>query len=365
MSDASGCSISVSATVTGSIPPTVVSCGEVTNTSIEFVWTAVTGAVEYQYTTDNGLSGTTTNTFLDVTGLAEGETVNITVTVVGAAECGSGTEATGSCTTQNPGCPPLTITWSGLSDTYCLDAPAVSLNFSPTGGTVSGNGVTGNQFLPTSAGVGTHTLTYTLTQTVGLDVCTYDTTVNVTVVALPTTAIDGPDALCVDADGIYKFAGDASNLATISWDFGSAGTQTGEGPHTVNWAATGTETITVDVVDNNGCTASASQTVNVSDLTVSITPSAAETLAGTMVDLQAVTDNPTGEDLTYIWSPIDSTTCVDAACSQITVTPAGMTVYTVMVSNKSGCEATATQAIGCFTPTRYSFPTPFRRTEIW
>tara|TARA_B100000508_G_scaffold140085_2_gene140030 strand:+ start:39888 stop:42533 length:2646 start_codon:yes stop_codon:yes gene_type:complete len=49
----------------------------------------------------------------------------------------------------------------GNDETTCVDYDPIQLNGNPTGGTYSGPGVTGNEFDPQTAGVGSHTITYT------------------------------------------------------------------------------------------------------------------------------------------------------------------------------------------------------------
>ncbi len=76
--------------------------------------------------------------------------------------------------------PNPTATLAGAS-TACLNASALTLTGAPTGGTFSGAGVTGSSFNPTTAGVGSHDLTYvfvdnnncvdTATLTVTVSVC--------------------------------------------------------------------------------------------------------------------------------------------------------------------------------------------------
>ena len=51
---------------------------------------------------------------------------------------------------------------SGLDPSYCIDDPAVTLSGTPGGGTFSGPVMTGDDFDPGAAGVGVHTITYTL-----------------------------------------------------------------------------------------------------------------------------------------------------------------------------------------------------------
>lgn len=49
---------------------------------------------------------------------------------------------------------------SGLSPSYCLNAPSSNLTYGPAGGVLSGPGLLGSVFNPALAGVGVHTLSY-------------------------------------------------------------------------------------------------------------------------------------------------------------------------------------------------------------
>jgi uncharacterized repeat protein (TIGR01451 family) len=64
--------------------------------------------------------------------------------------------------------PPNVVIGSFPSDTLCVYSAVVALdNSSPVGGTYSGLGVTGANFDPSSAGLGTHLITYSFTDTSG------------------------------------------------------------------------------------------------------------------------------------------------------------------------------------------------------
>jgi len=63
---------------------------------------------------------------------------------------------------------PADTAFSGLPAVMCENAASASLVGAVAGGTFSGTGVTGSSFSPTAAGVGPHTITYTLG---GLDAC--------------------------------------------------------------------------------------------------------------------------------------------------------------------------------------------------
>jgi hypothetical protein len=59
---------------------------------------------------------------------------------------------------------PAPPSFSGLDTSYCFNLPLTStLVGVPAGGTFSGPGVSGNTFDPAQAGIGTHNITYTIT----------------------------------------------------------------------------------------------------------------------------------------------------------------------------------------------------------
>lgn len=93
-----------------------------------------------------------------------GETTqSITVTTAGtytvseiSNDCSA--SSTGTIVTVDPG---PTVSFASIADLCVDNAPITLTEGSPIGGTYSGNGVSGNQFDPSVAGVGTTTLTYT------------------------------------------------------------------------------------------------------------------------------------------------------------------------------------------------------------
>jgi hypothetical protein len=53
------------------------------------------------------------------------------------------------------------LTILNVASSYCIDIPSVALNALPQGGTFTGNGVSNNQLVPSVAGLGNDTITYT------------------------------------------------------------------------------------------------------------------------------------------------------------------------------------------------------------
>ena len=71
------------------------------------------------------------------------------------------------------------VSYSGLGSAYCEDnTTPVTLTGSPTGGTFSGNGVSGSTFVPNNATIGSNTITYTYTDGNG---CTDNASIDITV----------------------------------------------------------------------------------------------------------------------------------------------------------------------------------------
>jgi len=151
-----------------------------------------------------------------------------------------------------------TLQWVGLRSSYCENGAAVTLQALPTGGTFSGTGVTGNTFEPASAGVGTHTLSYTYTDNAGCD-ATLEATVTVTGI-LP-IGIDNLDSVyCVNEPYVLLSAFPAGGVFSgngIVGDVFSPDTAGTGGPYTVTYTYT----------DVNGCVTSTSTDVRVKPAT--------------------------------------------------------------------------------------------------
>jgi len=149
----------------------------------------------------------TSGSIYTVPSLGAGYTYNWTVVAPGVITSGVGTNTIGvnwsSASTglipngvtvyavNAAGCQSLPITLNVLIyqvlptitpiGPFCAGAPCVNLVGSPAGGTFTGTGVVGNQFCPTTSGIGTFTLTYTVTS----GGCTFTTTTSVSVTANP------------------------------------------------------------------------------------------------------------------------------------------------------------------------------------
>lgn len=93
-----------------------------------------------------------------------------------------------------------------ISD-VCADTPPFTLNQgTPAGGTYGGPGITGSVFYPSSAGVGTHTISYTYTN----GICQKTAYGTITVSAIPVAGFTGLDSVYCDTDPPVTLTGTPS-----------------------------------------------------------------------------------------------------------------------------------------------------------
>jgi hypothetical protein len=133
----------------------------------------------------------------------------------------------------------------------CVDDVTLTLaGGNPSGGTYSGTNVSGTTFDVATAGVGTHSITYTYTNPTTN--CTSSATTNIEVYALPTPTLTlGVDEACVSETSVALTGG--SGIVANGSYIGTA--VTGSGPYSFNpsVAGVGTHIITYTYTDGNGC----------------------------------------------------------------------------------------------------------------
>ncbi|MCF8298418.1 MAG: right-handed parallel beta-helix repeat-containing protein [Saprospiraceae bacterium] len=150
-----------------------------------------------------------------------------------------------------------TVSLSGLSTTYCSNSPVDTAILSPTGGIFIGSGISGNTFNPSSAGVGTHSITYLYTAANG---CSGTANHSITVNAIPTVSFSGLGTTYCDNAQAVSLIGNPSG-----------GTFSGNGItgniFNPSVAGSGTHSITYTSPANaNGCSNSISQNVVVNTI---------------------------------------------------------------------------------------------------
>ncbi|MCX6271729.1 MAG: T9SS type A sorting domain-containing protein, partial [Bacteroidetes bacterium] len=159
------------------------------------------------------------------------------------------------------------ITWNAAPVALCENAAPLNLTtliIAPAGGTFSGDGITGNNFNPTTAGVGNHVITYTYTNTV--TGCTNFATKTITVNALPS----------VSFAGVLPTVCPNSPVVTLNTGMPVGGTYSGTGVTGNLFNPFGlvaaTYTLTYTYTNGAGCTASAINTIIVKAAPVAAWP---------------------------------------------------------------------------------------------
>ena len=224
----------------------------------------------------------------------------------------------------------LPVVDAGSYGPVCIDGADITLVGSPVGGVWSGTGVTGNTFDPS---VGTQTLTYTHTNT---NDCTNTDDTIIEIYESPTADITSPvNVLCF---------GDATGEATVTVEGGTA-------PYTYSWdngqtEATATGLVAGDyivtVTDNNGCTTTATATIEqpVAALSVSITSEIDVLCYGEATGSATALAAGGTAPYTYSW---------DNGQTEATATGLVAGDYVVTVTDANGnattCSATATATI--------------------
>jgi hypothetical protein len=174
----------------GSFDPTISGVGSFT---VQYVYTDNNGCVGIVTQAVNVASLTVPQMQLPMSICENAAPITITVTPTGGLFSGNGTSTSnatfdpsvagagnqtitysltsGACTTIAQGNiqvnPKPTVTFTLTKLFYCTNAPIVTLNGNPSNGVFSGGGVTGNFFKPSTAGAGTHTLSYVYTTVQG------------------------------------------------------------------------------------------------------------------------------------------------------------------------------------------------------
>ena len=205
--------------VTPEIPDPEIEC-VTTDHSVEFVWTDVPGATDYEVTVLSGTSGiySPPGNYL-VDGLIPGDEITIQVTVNGNTACALPV-TTASCTADD--CTGISIELIPLGP-LCDDAQSapVALQAIVTGGsgngvgTWSGSGVSNNEFSPAAAGVGHHVLTYTYKENVN---CIFTETMGIDVVPPPMADAGADGTLsCQDDEMEVELGGSNASGNNISY----------------------------------------------------------------------------------------------------------------------------------------------------
>ncbi len=185
------------------------------------------------------------------------------------------------------------VTFSSINDVCISQSPIALTQGSPSGGVYSGTGVSSGTFNPATAGVGTHTITYIVTNGSG---CSDTATQTVTVNPSPTVSYSGlPSTICISASNVTLTG------SPTGGSFSGSGIEL-QNQFNPSVAGAGTHTIKYFYTDANSCSDSASGTIGVFALPQVNAGLDAFVNYGTPANLQATASGLVGS-ASYLWSP--------------------------------------------------------------
>ncbi|MFN5909891.1 MAG: gliding motility-associated C-terminal domain-containing protein [Bacteroidota bacterium] len=272
------------------------------------IGTPAVANMSYSWSPATGLSDPTTaqpTVTLTNTGSSP-QSTTYTLTVTNTVDGGC-TDADEVVVTVNP----LPTVNAGTYPVSCSDAADIDLVGSPVGGTFSGAGVTGSAFDPS---VGTQTVTYSYTDG---NNCSNTATATITVVDPSSTSAGTYSPVCIDG----------ANVVLTGTPPGGVFSGTGVTGNSFDPSA-GTQTITYDYTDANGCSGTANTTITVNPLPIVNAGADAVICAdGATVLLASGTGSPA-------WTPsngLSSATVLNPSAS-----PSATTTYTLTLT-ENGC----------------------------
>lgn len=356
LTDANNCTATAQAIVTATIGNPTVSCGNGTETTLEWVIGAVQGAVGYAISL-NGQTDTIPATQLNyvLTGLAPNSTQTITVVALGGS-CGNSSTVSQSCTTAN--CPSNPIVWSLASEQMCINEAAVPLVATPAGGTFAGSGVQGSVFDPAIAGAGSHLLSYDYTD--ASNGCSYTQTQTIVVAGLPLANFEVPTALCLGNEMMLNAPAQAGVDYTWTWT-NASGVQGSASEASVSWIAdeVGEQSITLTTTNDAMCSADTTLTLWVSEVNL---VAYGDTLVrqGSSVNIGATATSALLGDIVYSWTgaTVSDLSCTN--CAQPSATPSqASNFYTVLATDQYGCAASALVTVSTYYSNELLIPSAF------
>ncbi len=138
------------------------------------------------------------------------------------------------------------IDFNGIEEEYCLNTEDAILTSETENGTFYGDGISGNLFKPNLAGVGNHTVTYSVTDEY---LCTHSKTKNLVVYDLPNANfINFDQTYCLTSPEVILLPGNENGI------FSGDGIIENEFKFSPELAGLGEHQITYTVTDENNCT---------------------------------------------------------------------------------------------------------------
>ena len=268
-----------------------------------------------------------------------------------AANAGIGTHNITYCWDNENGCVdcetqqitvvnPYSAAWSAPAP-MCANDASIDLNTLVTGdlgGTWSGTGVSGSTFDPSTAGAGTHSITYTYDPG---GACEISESHNITVYGLPTATANDNGPVCVGES--LSLTGGANGLSGYAWAGPNSFSSSSQSPIVSGSATTAmTGTYTITVTDPNGCTNTTTTSVTVNTLPTATANNNSPVCVGETLSLTGGNNGFSS----YNWTGPNS---YSSSAQSPTVSSSATTAmggnYTITVTDVNGCTSTATTSV--------------------
>ncbi|HRG59200.1 MAG TPA: T9SS type A sorting domain-containing protein [Bacteroidia bacterium] len=219
----------------------------------------------------------------------------------------------------------------GLSPfpSQCANDPSFSLfGGTPSGGTYSGPGVSNNQFNPAAAGPGSHTITYTYTNTSG---CVGSANTIIVVNASPSASIGTPNGIVICSGSSIILNTNSAAGVSYQW-FLDGNSVTTSDPANISYSASNAGVYTLVATHSNGCSAVSSPVTVTSGtaVTANISSTLTNFCPGDSVQLSTILQG--GESAQWYFN---SNIMAGITASSIWVQNPGD--YSVLVTSSSGC----------------------------
>jgi hypothetical protein len=314
-----------------------IDCSSTLN-SVTFTWDDIDCATEYQVSIDGSIVGTQTDLMFPVTGLAEGDMVEIEILPIEECECPAMPTIL-ECEAR--ACPPVQLDLTTPVDEYCEGDLSAVINLqvnvegseTPGTGTWSGDGgvTAAGEFDPSTQAPGLYTFTYSYSESG----CDFDESISIQVNENPTVEALPTDPICYqDNFGSVQVnpAGGTGTNYTIELDGSVA---TGDDLAEIN---PGNHNITV--TDEAGCDVETSFTI--------LDAIAAQIEIQGLRLIKAGDEGTLVADITSIDGPVDSLIWTNSQgevicsgtleeCEEIVISPEDTETYTVVIYYNEEC----------------------------
>jgi hypothetical protein len=315
------------------------------------------GTTGVNYTTETGMTGYTwvVSAGGTITGGSGTSTITVTWNTAGSRTVSVNYTNTNGCpgaspTVKNVTVNPLPVPTLSGPNSICLNGNGTYITetgmtnyiwtISAGGVVTSGGSTSSNSVSVLWISVGAKTISVNYTNANGCTASTA-TVYNVTVNPLPVPTITGAGSVCAGATGVTYTTETA--MTGYTWSLSAGGTitsGTGTNTITVTWNTAGAQTVSVNYVNSNGCTASSATVKNVivNALPVPTITGAAAVCAGTT----GVNYTTQAGMTSYSWSISAGGVITSGAGSNsimVTWTTTGSQIISVNYVNGNGCLA--------------------------